>query len=84
MLPLLRATRDMIDELNVFPHNASVGAPLVVGDTVFVSTGNGQDWTHTNIPSPLSPTLTALDRHTGKLLGEEGGEFSSPAAVCSP
>ncbi|MEO8426079.1 MAG: protein kinase [Verrucomicrobiota bacterium] len=62
---------DMIDELHVFPHNASLCSPLVVGDTVFVNTGNGQDWTHTNIPSPLSPTLIALDRHTGKLLGED-------------
>jgi outer membrane protein assembly factor BamB len=80
---------DMIDELGVFPHNASASSPLVVGDAVFVNTGNGMDWTHKHIPSPLAPTLIALDRRTGQLLGEDDakigprilhGSWSSPSA----
>jgi outer membrane protein assembly factor BamB len=62
---------DMIHELGVFPHNASACALLVVGDVVFVNTGNGMDWTHSNVPFPDSPSFVALDRHTGKLLGED-------------
>jgi outer membrane protein assembly factor BamB len=62
---------DMMDELGVFPHNASNSSPLIVGDLVFVCTSNGQDWTHVNIPSPLSPSFIALDKKTGELAGED-------------
>lgn len=79
---------DMMDELGSFPHNASNGSILVVGDAVFACTSNGQDWTHSNIPSPLTPSLVALDKKTGKLLGEDDagigprifhGQWSSPS-----
>lgn len=66
---------DMIDELGVFPHNASDCAPLVIGDLVYVNTSNGQDWTHSNIPSPNSPSLIALDRRTGELKGEDDAKI---------
>ncbi|MGH7967975.1 MAG: PQQ-binding-like beta-propeller repeat protein, partial [Limisphaerales bacterium] len=62
---------DMIDELGVFPHNASDCAPLIVGDRVYVNTSNGQDWTHSNIPSPNAPSIIALDKRTGELVGED-------------
>jgi len=62
---------DMIDELGVFPHNASDGAPLIIGDIVYVNTSNGQDWTHSNIPSPKAPSLIALNKRTGEFLGED-------------
>lgn len=80
---------DMMFELGVFPHNASNSSPLVLGDKVFVCTSNGQDWTHVNIPSPLSPSLIALDKKTGELVGEDDagigpnifhGQWTSPAA----
>ncbi len=79
---------DMMDELGSFPHNASNGSVLIVGDTIFACTSNGQDWTHSNIPSPLTPSLVALDKKTGKLLGEDDagigpriyhGQWSSPS-----
>lgn len=62
---------DMMDQLGVFPHNASNSSPLIVGDLVFVCTSNGQDWTHSNIPSPLSPSFVAVNRMTGELAGED-------------
>ena len=62
---------DMMDELGVFPHNASDGAPLIIGDVLYVNTSNGQDWTHSNIPSPNAPSLIALDKRTGEFLGED-------------
>jgi outer membrane protein assembly factor BamB len=80
---------DMIDELGVFPHNASDGAPLIVGDVVYVNTSNGQDWTHSNIPAPNAPSLIALNKRTGEFLGEDDaklgnrifhGLWSSPSA----
>ena len=80
---------DMMDELGVFPHNASNCNILLLGDLLYVCTSNGQDWTHVNVPSPNSPSLIALDKKTGKLAGEDNvhigprifhGEWSSPSA----
>ena len=79
---------DMMDELGVFPHNASNGSILIIGDILYVGTSNGQDWTHSNIPSPLSPSFIALDKKTGQLIGEDDagiskrifhGQWSSPS-----
>ena len=62
---------DLRDELGVFPHNIASSSVLVVDDKLYVTTSNGQDWSHVNIPSPKAPCLIALDKNTGKLLGEE-------------
>ena len=53
----------MMDELGVFPHNASNCSVLIVGDILYVCTSNGQDWTHSNIPSPLSPSFIAINKN---------------------
>ena len=80
---------DMMDELGVFPHNASNCSVLILGGILYTCTSNGQDWTHSNIPSPLSPSFIALDKKTGELLGEDDahigphifhGQWSSPSA----
>jgi outer membrane protein assembly factor BamB len=79
---------DMMDELGVFPHNASNCSLLIVDDLIYACTSNGQDWTHSNIPSPLSPSFIALDKKTGELRGEDDakigphifhGQWSSPS-----
>ena len=62
---------DMIHELGVFPHNASNCSILIVGDLLYVCTSNGMDWTHSNVPSPNSPSLIALNKHTGELVAED-------------
>ncbi|MHB8521620.1 MAG: outer membrane protein assembly factor BamB family protein [Limisphaerales bacterium] len=80
---------DMMDELGVFPHNASNCSVVIVGDLIYVCTSNGMDWTHVNIPSPNSPSLIALNKKTGELAGVEDahisqrlfhGQWSSPSA----
>ena len=68
---------DMMDELGVFPHNASNCSVITLGDTLFTCTSNGQDWTHVNIPSPLSPSFIALDKKTGELLGEDDAKIGT-------
>jgi outer membrane protein assembly factor BamB len=79
---------NMMDELGVFPHNASNCSVLVVDDIVYACTSNGQDWTHSNIPSPNSPSFIALNKKTGELIGEDDanigprifhGQWSSPS-----
>jgi outer membrane protein assembly factor BamB len=79
---------NMLDELGVFPHNAANCAPLILGNVVYAATSNGADWTHNNIPCPNAPSLIALDRRTGELLGVDEarigrrifhGQWSSPS-----
>jgi four helix bundle protein len=66
---------DMMDELGVFPHNASNCSVLIADDIVYTCTSNGQDWTHSNIPSPNAPSFIALDKKTGKFLGEDDAKI---------
>jgi outer membrane protein assembly factor BamB len=79
---------DMMDELGVFPHNASNCSILIIGDLLYFCTSNGMDWTHSNVPSPNSPSLIALNKHTGELVAEDNagisrrimhGQWSSPS-----
>ncbi len=66
---------DMMDELGVFPHNAANCSVLIVDDIIYTCTSNGQDWTHSNIPSPNAPSFIALDKQTGKFLGEDDAKI---------
>ncbi len=67
---------DMREELGIFPHNVSSCSPVIDGDMLFTATSNGVDWSHTNIPAPNSPALIALNKNTGKLVGEESSGVS--------
>ena len=61
---------DMIAELDVFPHNLAAGSPLIVGDLIYATTGQGVDEGHINIPSPLGPSFVAINKNTGELAWE--------------
>ena len=62
---------DMMEEVASFPHNMSSSSPVAYGDLIYINTSNGQDETHVNIPSPFSPDLIALNKHTGELVWED-------------
>jgi outer membrane protein assembly factor BamB len=78
---------DMMEEVGSFPHNLSNSSPVVYQNLLFVSTSNGQDESHVNIPSPKAPAIIAIDRTTGKLVWEDNsvedrilhGQWSTPA-----
>jgi outer membrane protein assembly factor BamB len=79
----------MMDELGIFPHNASNCSVEIVDGKLFVCTSNGMDWTHVNVPSPNSPSFIALDPKTGEFLAEDDcgigprilhGQWTSPSA----
>lgn len=61
---------DMINELDVFPHNLATGSPLIAGDLLYTVTSNGVDEGHINIPAPFAPNFIALNKNTGKLAWE--------------
>ena len=62
---------DMMDELGVMPHNLANSSPISWGDLIYVSTSNGQDESHVNIPSPRAPAIIAVDKKTGKVVWED-------------
>ena len=61
----------MMADADVFPHNLAASSPLIVGDLLYVSTGNGVDEGHANIPSPLAPSLMAFNKKTGEPVWED-------------
>ncbi len=77
---------DMMEEIGVFPHNLANSSPVAHENLIFLSTSNGQDESHVNIPSPRAPSIIALDRTTGKLVWEDNsvedrilhGQWSTP------
>jgi outer membrane protein assembly factor BamB len=78
---------DMMEEVGSYPHNMSNSSPVVHGNLIYVSTSNGQDESHVNIPSPRAPSIIAIDKNTGKLVWEDNsvedrilhGQWSTPA-----
>ena len=77
---------DMINDLDVFPHNLAAGNPLAAGDLLFTVTGNGVDEGHINLPVLLAPSFIAINKNTGELVWESAapggnilhGQWSNP------
>src|SRR5688572_8243971 len=77
---------DMMEEVGSFPHNLANSSPVTFGDLIYVSTSNGQDESHVNVPSPKAPSIVAVNKNTGKLVWEDNsvgekilhGQWSSP------
>ena len=78
---------DMMEELDVFPHNLATCSPIGAGDLLFVITANGVDEGHIHIPSPFAPSFIAVNKDTGELVWESDlpgenilhGQWSNPA-----
>ena len=78
---------DMMEEVGNHPHNMANSSPVMWGDLILISTSNGQDESHVNIPSPKAPSMIAVNKKTGKLVWEVNevkdkilhGQWSSPA-----
>jgi outer membrane protein assembly factor BamB len=80
---------DMIEAVASFPHNLANSSPVPWGDLIFVSTSNGQDESHVNIPSPRAPAIIAVSLTTGKVVWEDAspgdkilhGQWSTPTVA---
>ena len=79
---------DMMEELGVQQHNMANSSPVILDNLIYISTSNGQDESHVNVPSPKAPSIIAVDKTTGKLVWEDNksvgdkilhGQWSSPA-----
>ena len=78
---------DMMEEVGTFPHNLANCSPVIDGGLLYCSTGNGQDESHVNIPSPKAPSIIAVEIESGKLRWEDNsvgdrilhGQWSTPS-----
>jgi outer membrane protein assembly factor BamB len=78
---------DMMKDLGVSQHNMCSCSVTVVGNLLFVITGNGVDESHIAIPEERAPSFICLDKNSGKLLWRDNspganvlhGQWSSPA-----
>ena len=78
---------DMIEQVGSLPHNLANSSPVSFGDLIYVSTSNGQDESHVNVPSPKAPSIIAVNKKTGKLVWEDNsvgerilhGQWSTPS-----
>lgn len=79
-------TLDLRAELGVVPHFMAASSPLVVGELIFVVTGNGVG-EGGKPAAPKAPSFVAVDRQTGKVRWSDAtasaglldGAWSSPA-----
>jgi outer membrane protein assembly factor BamB len=78
---------DTMEEVGNFPHNLANSSPVAYQNLLFVSTSNGQDESHVNVPSPRAPAIIAVDMVTGEPVWEDAspggnilhGQWSTPA-----
>ena len=83
---------DMVKDLGIFPCFLAIGSPLVLGNHVFVVTGNGVHPEKHELPAPNAPSFIAVDKTTGKLAWKSSlpgknimeGQWSNPAAISTP
>ena len=74
---------DMYEEVGTRPADAYHGNVLVVGDILYVGTSNGVDryaqaHEHGELrkpPAPTAPSLIALDKKTGRLVGTDDAQI---------
>ncbi|HLX61181.1 MAG TPA: PQQ-binding-like beta-propeller repeat protein [Planctomycetota bacterium] len=79
---------DMAKVFNIMQHHVASCSVLVHGDFVYVCTGNGRFQTPDKPFYPLTPSLIALNKHTGQLVARDDeqigeqlwrGQWSSPS-----
>lgn len=78
---------DMRKALGVSPFQASASSPLVVGELLFVVTGQGVDDETRVVKNPAAPSFVAVNRLTGKVVWQDSspgerivdGQWGSPA-----
>ena len=79
-------TLDMRGKLGVTPNQASASSPLVVGDLVFINTGQGTNNRTGLVKKPDAPSFLAVNKDTGRIVWQDStpgakiltGQWGSP------
>ncbi|MCI0638293.1 MAG: PQQ-binding-like beta-propeller repeat protein [Gemmataceae bacterium] len=78
---------DLMKDYKVVPFHCGGSSPMVVGNLVYVASGNGIDKMSGKVASPKAPSFVALDKNSGKVVWQSNlpgdkiveGEWSNPA-----
>jgi outer membrane protein assembly factor BamB len=62
---------DMPSGAGIWPHDSAHSSIMIVGDHLYLNTGNGTDNTHKKIRRPDGPCLIVLDKASGKLIAAD-------------
>lgn len=62
---------DLIDQLDICPHDVAANSVLIDGDILYCVSANGVDKLHEKCLRPDAPSFIALDARTGKLLATD-------------
>ena len=83
---------DMKKDLGVFPCQLAICTPLIVGEQVFVVTGNGWDLYSRpkKFPAPKAPSFLAVNKNDGTVQWQSSlpgkdvmeGQWASPSYAC--
>jgi outer membrane protein assembly factor BamB len=74
---------DMTFELGVHPHDSTHSSILIDGRYLYLNTSNGVDNVHSGIPSPEAPSLIVLDKHSGRLVAQDGERIGPRVFHCT-
>jgi outer membrane protein assembly factor BamB len=82
---------DMVKDLEVYPRYLAICSPLIVGDLLYVVTGNGatDQGGKLAVVNPKAPNFLAIDKKTAKVAWQKDlpgakimdGQWSNPAAA---
>jgi outer membrane protein assembly factor BamB len=80
---------DLMKDYKVYPHYVAFCSPLLVGDLVYVVTGNGRGGGESDkpVPQPKAPSFVAVNKKDGKVVWKDNspgenimeGSWASPA-----
>jgi outer membrane protein assembly factor BamB len=62
---------DLVDQLDICPHDVASCSPLVYGGFVYVVTSNGTDEPHAKCLRPDAPSFIVLDAKTGRVVATD-------------
>jgi len=74
---------DMPSRINMWPHDSAHTSILLVGNHLYLNTGNGVDNTHRKIRRPDAPSLIVLDKATGQLIAQDGERIGPRIFHCT-
>jgi len=64
-------TFDIHKQVDSYPHDSAHASFLLLGNHLYINTGNGVDNTHLTIRRPEAPSLIVLDKRDGHLVARD-------------
>ena len=62
---------NIFEQLDGHPHDATSCSPMIVGDLLYVCTGNGINGAENKVLNPLAPSVIVLEKKTGRVVAKD-------------